>query len=267
MSLILDALKRAERERKLENAPDLSAIYQEEPSGSRNYRSLLLIGAVLLCAFAVAIFFYWPKGPDTSELAQKRPETVETSSRQAKKAQPESIKKPSQGTAKAVKDRVPETSRNTAKKAVLATEKSLATHPERTPGSVVAVRETSSKAPAKIQATAPTNEEGIPARKPVLESVKKTRVSKRAVTGTKSTKTLPLFHRLPEEIRSVSGPLEINVHMYSPNPKERRVFINMKGYREGDVIGDTGFRLVEITQNGVVINYGKGNALLEVNGK
>jgi len=33
MSLILDALKRAERERKLEKAPDLSAIYQEGREG------------------------------------------------------------------------------------------------------------------------------------------------------------------------------------------------------------------------------------------
>ena len=78
---------------------------------------------------------------------------------------------------------------------------------------------------------------------------------------------MPLYEDLPEEIQSVLGPLEINVHMYSPNPPERRVFINMKGYREGDVIGESSFRLVEITAHGVVIDTGKGKALLEVSGK
>jgi len=79
--------------------------------------------------------------------------------------------------------------------------------------------------------------------------------------------TLPSFDDLPEDIQSVLGPLEINVHMYSPNPPERRVFINMQGYREGDTIGESGFRLVEITSYGVVIDYGKGKALLEVKRK
>jgi len=78
---------------------------------------------------------------------------------------------------------------------------------------------------------------------------------------------LPLFDDLPEEIQSAVGPLEVNVHMYSPNPRERRVFINMQGYREGDVIGESGFKLVEITSHGVVIDTGKGRALLEVKRK
>ncbi len=113
--------------------------------------------------------------------------------------------------------------------------------------------------------------------KPVPEPVKKSmalkRMEKRSTAGVKvlpeaqPKKTLPLFDDLPEEIQSVLGPLEINVHMYSPNPPERRVFINMQGYREGDTIGESGFRLVEITSYGVVIDYGKGKALLEVKRK
>ena len=79
--------------------------------------------------------------------------------------------------------------------------------------------------------------------------------------------TLTLFDDLPEEIQSVSGPLEINVHMYSPNPSERRVFMNMKGYREGDTIGESGYKLTEITPSGVIIDYGKGKAVLGVKHK
>jgi hypothetical protein len=96
---------------------------------------------------------------------------------------------------------------------------------------------------------------------------KRSKNSAKIVPESEPKAVLPLFEDLPEEIQSMSGPMEINVHMYSPNPSERRVFINMKGYREGDVIDETGFKLVEITSDGVVIDYGKGKAILEVSRK
>jgi hypothetical protein len=63
MSFILDALKRAERERKLEKAPDLSAIYQEERFENRKYQTMVLVGRCGSGPFGMALvaILFWPK--------------------------------------------------------------------------------------------------------------------------------------------------------------------------------------------------------------
>ncbi len=108
-----------------------------------------------------------------------------------------------------------------------------------------------------------------PTRKSVVKKARRGRSKPAAKVVPKSRpkEKIPLYDDLPEDIQSVLGPLEVNVHMYSPNPSERRVFINMKGYREGDAMEESDFKVVEITPNGVVIDYGKGKALLEANPK
>ena len=75
---------------------------------------------------------------------------------------------------------------------------------------------------------------------------------------------LPLLSELPSEIRERVGSLEINVHSYSANPAERLVFINMHRYREGERIGENGPLLREITPEGVIIDYGGGEARVKV---
>ena len=64
MSFILEALKRADRERRLERAPDLSAVYEENSfSGHANIRPWLwLCGSFLVGAIVVGLML-WPKGP------------------------------------------------------------------------------------------------------------------------------------------------------------------------------------------------------------
>ena len=75
---------------------------------------------------------------------------------------------------------------------------------------------------------------------------------------------IPLVTDLPPELRDSLSTLTINVHGYFKNPERRVVFINMQRYKVGDRIGDQKYLLEAITPEGVVINYGDGQARLLV---
>lgn len=50
------------------------------------------------------------------------------------------------------------------------------------------------------------------------------------------------------------SPVRIDMHVYSPLPTERFVFINMNKYREGDTLRE-GPVLTEITEDGVILAH------------
>ncbi|EFK11450.1 conserved hypothetical protein [delta proteobacterium NaphS2] len=279
MSMILDALKRADRERKLESAPDLSAIYQEERVIRRNYRPWIWFGGVFLCACVAVAALYWPKASSKGGFREKIPATVQMTSKSERKSLSEGTVVPSTTSIKEMKNTAlpppaPVSPKKPSEIGKKVSKPALQKESPRTPG---AGSESPRKLSEKVFTADLRPEEAIADHESPLEIVSKPDASRKAETHPNvSTKivpkpepkaALPLFKDLPEEIQSVSGPMEINVHMYSPNPPERRVFINMKGYREGDVIGETGFKVAEITSDGVVIDYGKGKAFLGVSRK
>ncbi len=96
--MILDALKRAERERKLEKAPDLSAIYQEERLDNRKAKHWFWLGGLFLVVFVAAAIFLWPKEPS---------KPVMTASTSQKKASPKSPSAPKSAAKKAAKNSSP----------------------------------------------------------------------------------------------------------------------------------------------------------------
>ncbi len=71
MSLILEALKRAERERKRKQTPDFSSVLQEDNSGRHRFRPLLtLLCIVLIVIVILLIVVFWQKEP-TQPIAQE----------------------------------------------------------------------------------------------------------------------------------------------------------------------------------------------------
>ena len=68
---------------------------------------------------------------------------------------------------------------------------------------------------------------------------------------------------LPVSQRSQLGQFEVNVHVYDDNPQRRFVLINMVKYKEGDVLPGGNTLVSTIIPEGVVIDYGSGKALLE----
>ena len=260
MSLILDALKRAERERKLEKAPDLSAIYQEGRSNPRKYYPWFWVGGAFLVTFVVLVFAFWPKETPRDNIKDKAPKSALTASAPAKPLPPKDVSPPLALTKKAV---IPTPVSGGEKKQPKIDPKSALLKAQ-TPKS-----EKTSKQPSRIEKKKVSAREKL-AAEPVKQIVTPKRTMARpkaAVPSPQPKATLPAIQDLPEDIQSALGPLEINVHMYSQKPSERRVFINMKGYREGDSLGKSSFKLTEITPDGVVIDYGKGKAVLGVKNK
>ena len=75
-------------------------------------------------------------------------------------------------------------------------------------------------------------------------------------------KAVPLVSELPPEARGDLDKLEINGHVYTEDPGQRLVFINLRTYRAGDRIGTNGPVVKEITPDGAILDYGAGRALL-----
>jgi general secretion pathway protein B len=69
---------------------------------------------------------------------------------------------------------------------------------------------------------------------------------------------IPLVWELPQVEREKVLSLKSSVHVYSKDPAQRFVIINMHRYGEGDTLPPDGFRLERIDQDGVVIDYGGG---------
>ncbi len=267
MSLILDALKRAERERKLEKAPDLSAIYQEGRPNRRKYDPRFWVGVASLAAFGVLAFLFWPKEPSRGNVKDKAPKTALTASTPARQRPSKGVSPPVTTPEKSVKKAVvpPPVSERENKRPKIETKSALSktqTPPPQNNRKQPSGDDKKNISAREKLAAEPVKQIVFPGR-----TRDRPKASVAAVPSPKPKVTLPSIHDLPEDIQSALGPLEINVHMYAQNPSERRVFLNMKSYREGDTIGESGFRLSEITPYGVIIDYGKGKAALGVKHK
>jgi hypothetical protein len=69
---------------------------------------------------------------------------------------------------------------------------------------------------------------------------------------------------MPARVQERFKDLGLNVVVYEKNPERSRVFIDLGEYREGDVVGATGLRVVRIVPDGVVLDYGEGRFLLRL---
>ncbi len=78
------------------------------------------------------------------------------------------------------------------------------------------------------------------------------------------TGKITLVDDMPYETRQKYEELKINVHIYDEKPEERRVFINMHSYKEGEKIEEGGPLLVAIIPAGIIVDYGEGKVQMNV---
>jgi len=313
MSFILEALKRADRERRLERAPDLSAVYEENNLPRHtNIRPWLWLSGSLLVGLIVVGLMIWPEGPGPvktplprDESASRPPSAPAPTGRE--KVTPPSSPKGSEGlkpkrpsVQASSRQRVPRPLRKakparpirsvTEKKAPAKTESkpvekvpnlrpvSRAKEITRTrPSPVAGVEKRESVRPAPLLSSIPKDAPMEPeasdqskAGEKLIEAVAVSPaepppapVAKEQVNR-KRTEAIPLISELPYEIKQKLGKLQINVHSYSKDPAECLVIINMHSCKVGDKIGEGGPLLKEITPDGVIIDYGEGEARLQV---
>ena len=80
-----------------------------------------------------------------------------------------------------------------------------------------------------------------------------------------NSSNVPNLKDLPLSSRSTLSQYEVNVHVFDDNPEQRFVLINMNKYKEGDRVANNGPIVDEITREGVIVDYGNGKALLPPN--
>lgn len=294
MSFILDALKRAERERRLERPPDLSAVYEESDVSQPGRWPWFTVGLAFLAGAVAVALFLWPEGP--TQKMSKSPETARAVTSPAPdrdrppgakvqtKMRPKS-RTPSQPLRPRVKEAAVERHLKVAsKKPEKAPSMTESGPPIQKKGAIDIRREppvSEKKAPAlgpsepgtaKVPDTSPPPEVAVKETAPSgppeqiarkrLEIPETPRPTPEERPLEVPVEAIPLLKDLPSEIQEKLGKLEINVHGYSRDPAKRLVFINMRKYHVGDRIGKDGPLLKRIIPDGVIIDYGGGKARL-----
>jgi hypothetical protein len=314
MSFILDALKRAERERRLERPPDLAAVYEEDHLPRRGIQPWLWLGGAFLIGAIVVGLILWPDGPaldrppvptkpsvarsaTATAVAEKEgmppspaspespvPKPAEGPPVQAPPPQPAPAQAQATPSAPPVKTPV-ETAGQTRTPAVSGPAHETPDEKPPVPEGEVSVAQsaaalpTAEHAPVSSAAATPSVTEGTPVQPapppsaPQAPSVEPAPAQPPPAPPSADPKVkapsgkpgaIPLISELPFEVREKLGKLQINVHSYSENPAERLVFINMRSFKVGDRIGENGPMLKEITPEGAIIDYGEGQARLQV---
>lgn len=220
MSFILDALKKAERERKLGNVPSIDATLDGLTASTRGSRWPTIIAAGLIANAAVlgALYVYWQQRSETPVVQAHSETEVESPASRATVAKPDTRKDPEPTVTAAVAVEAPEPS---------ATKLPLTpTGPSPTPKPLPDQKPTTPPAGSEPHRTATNIERPLP----------------------------PLLDDLPAEFRREVPALELSVHVYSDTPSQRFIFVNNRRYGEGQDTQE-GARVERIQPNGIVLSY------------
>lgn len=221
MSLILDALRKSEGQRQRHAGPALATV--PEASGRGGPARWILVLGVLLAVNAVLVLFLLlrsPQEPAQEALHQSAPAPATTSPASQPATEAVSLPPPVRAERQEVRP--------------LATEvppPKAASPPPATSGSASGGI---APAPEKIAraAPAPANSES--------QADKDARLPRMSELVVRGELNVPDMH--------------VDIHVYSANPDERFVFINMRKYREGDATRE-GPTVERIAPAGVVMEY------------
>lgn len=283
MSMILDALTRAERERQIEKQPHLKFVTPVRPRQKKsNNLWLWVVMSLLANAVVLAIFLRPDTGSnEVAEFANNSALNIQlvpvvqssvqapvTEEMVASKATP--IR---QLYDEAIVSNPPPTARPSAveldSQPALALDRPLVYEAKQakklSPPNVVSkshvietyARRTSAK---KGTVSFSQTELNIGHSVPPNSNVPKLLIDQGEIKP--SAANAPSLKDLPDGTRSNLSQYEVNVHVFDDDPQRRFVLINMGKYKEGDHIANNGPLVEEITREGVIVDYGNGRALL-----
>lgn len=288
MSYILEALRKAQREQRRSQAPDLRAAVGAAVASPRRptVRWAWAAAALLLGVNALALVWAFrlqpspPAVPLSPGPAARAPLQGSPPDPAATPSGPPTEAPPAVTDA-IVAPRVPPVTRPLVGELEHRSPMPPVSGPERSPAEPVSraapsAPPRSAGAPAVPQ-TAPALPETAPAERPSpalsapeAETAREPTVSpgpppERTVAGPPVSAPVPLFADLAPAVRQGLPALEINGHVYAEDRRERFVFIDWKGYREGDRIGAADGPLLErITREGIVVDFGAVRARVPV---
>lgn len=244
MSYILDALRKAERERNLGQTPDLRSAPAASPSTRRpiitkTQRRLAGIAVIALC-IGLALWLRAPRTNTAAVATEPAAPVVTTAPTPAVEAPPPA---PTESGPAQLDDLLdPETPK-----------KSLPIEEQRRLSTAAAPQ----PAPAKTApASTPT-----PVETPA-EPEKPTMAEQAASEPELPPEIKPLKQMNPD-YRGNFPKIRIDVHAYDEDPARRFVMINGRKYREGETITE-GPSITAIESDGVVFNYNNQEVLVPV---
>lgn len=240
MSYILDALKKAEEERRRGTAPDVMTVQDGSSAKARGLRPglvYLLLAALLVNAGVLA----WWLGPWNA----KKPETLRKAKIGAVATAPVSVKGVANKGAKVSPLPEKEAEANPGKKAV--SEKG---HKVLVPGKVKTAAESISRPGAgKSAAKVKTGE------KPVVSPQGKDETETTAKVSTPpASDRIYALNQLPSSVREGLPRLTMSLHYFTDDPSLRIIRIDGETLREGQATAG-GLRLEKITPDGAIFDY------------
>ncbi len=253
MSLILDALKKAEQDRHAGQPPvlDEMLIQRRAPSRQRQrpQQDVLVLAAIIasvLFALSGLVYWLWPSAQPAASQAVTAPAApTAVASDEAPPAaplrvDPERLESPLTETP----DEALALAETEASEASTLDE--LDGESPRTSAPSAAAPPPAAASPPVEVAASPEPAPATPPPPPVVEAP--------AVRPLKD---------MPPAFRSDFPKLVVDVHVYDDNPLRRFALINGKKYRESDTLLD-GPRLLEITGRGLIVEHRGSKVLIEL---
>jgi general secretion pathway protein B len=237
MSYILDALKKAERERGLASVPTIEAIH-ELPKGNHSGRWIAL-GLLFLSVLMVLGLFYASNRRDSrspvSETLEASPSPVQTAPLFIPAVVPSQTLSP--------KDTLALSPDKTAERTDVTASSSTSEMNRYKPKPEMAAKVLSTK---QVEPSSPES----------IENASQVKIPMR--NG--ESASLPVQAK-PRSLQDAMAGMNMSIHLYSENRAERMVFINGRKCFEGDLLEPDVF-LESITAEGVVLRSGKERAVL-----
>ncbi len=235
MSFILEALKKSEHQRQRTIGPSLADVQMRAPREDKPWWAFAL-GALLLVNVAVLLFVLL-RDDDARVVPSAGAATEQTAPQATQRAAP---------IAPAPAPETPRSQPNASSPAVrsLAEEASVRgftppSYPDEYPN-LAAAANVPEGPPIVRSLEAPSQAPGTIAPNASLAPSEPAEVLPTVQSLIASGTNLPEMH--------------LDIHVHSPNPAERFVFVNMRKYVEGQTLAE-GPEIERITRDGVVLNY------------
>ena len=243
MSYILDALRKAERERKLGNVPTIDATLDAAGRSSRSSRWPTIIAVALVANATVlgALYLYWQHNPETA--AARTGAEIETLSAPAV-PQAEAVV-PLDPVSAPLPTRPLQTAAVDDRQLGAAERQAVPLAPAE-PLAAANQDTTPDPVPEPLE-LAPALPPSQPAEVPVPLKPART------ITQVEASPP-PLLEDLPAAYRRTVPPMDLTVHVYSDTPSQRFVFLNNRRYGEGQDT-EEGARIERIQPRGTVLSF------------
>lgn len=228
MSYILEALRKAERERTLGQAPDIKNLYSISGFNSPKREwpwGWLVIAVLVLNAGGLAAYFWW-QTPPTPRVLSSVPEPTPASTATLATHNVPLADPPSSVVASTMPIAGP-----------------LEPPPARPSLPVVVVPPT----------PVPSSASSFPSQPVASVLPEPSPVSIKPSSNHKSV-NIPALHTLPSQFRQAVPKLNLDVHVYSEYPERRFVMINSVQYRIGDTLRE-GPQVEDISEQGAVLSF------------